>query len=186
MPLTVNAVPITLGEPAGWAAIVRDPQGRTVPQLGQDQTEWCWAACAQMVLRFYGDDAVRQCDLATELFGNPTCCADPSSALCNEPAQVPDIAGVYTRRGRNANLVNGSVPFATLQAEINANRPVEVGFAWNDGTCHQALLCGWNVDATGPLLLVHDPWWHSGAVYYVNLVAAYGSGSWQWTWVSIA
>jgi len=163
-----------------WAATV------SVPQINQEQTEWCWAACAQMVLQFYGDSTVQQCDLATQLFGEPTCCSDPSSALCNEPAQVPDIAGVYASRGRNANLVIGSVPFETLQDEINANRPVEIGFAWNDGTGHQALVCGWNVDDTGPYLLVNDPRWGSGAVYYVNLVAAYGWGSWQWTWVSMA
>jgi len=165
-----------------WAAVARNA-GKTVPQIPQAQPEWCWAACAQMVLQFYGQ-TVQQCELASKLFGQ-ACCDDPGSLLCNDPAQVPDIAGVYRQWGRNAVLVQGQVSFETLQSEINANRPVEIGFAWNNGGGHQVLVCGWNIDSTGPYLLVNDPEWGSGAVYYVNLQAAYGWGSWQWTWQSI-
>jgi len=184
MPLASEPVGINVSEGTGWAAIVKDPAGNPVPQIFQERTEWCWAACAQMVLQFYGDASVQQCDLATQLFGEP-CCANPDSPLCNEPAQVPDLAGVYANRGRNAVLVPGYVPFETLQDEINANRPVELGFVFNNGTGHQVLVCGWNIDATGPYLLINDPQLGSGAVYYVNLQAAYGWGSWQWTWQSI-
>ena len=179
MPIKV-AAPVKLAAPSPWAARI------DVPQITQEQTEWCWAACAQMVLCYYGNKAVHQCDLASRLFGQP-CCKDPSSALCNEPAQVPDIASIYTdwKRPSMPKYVHGNVPFQTLQDEINAKRPVEVGFTWNDGTGHQAIICGWDIDGTGPLLLVNDPRWGSGAVYYANLVIAYGWGSWEHTWTSI-
>jgi hypothetical protein len=185
MALATDPVNIDGSGTGAWAAVVKDPAGNPVPQISQEQTEWCWAACAQMVLQFYGNSSVQQCDLASKLFGEP-CCANPDSPLCNEPAQVPDLAGVYAQWGRNAVLVPGDVPFETLQSEINANRPIEIGFIWNDGTGHQVLVCGWNIDGTGPYLLVNDPKWGSGAVYYSNLQAAYGWGSWKWTWQSIS
>jgi hypothetical protein len=184
MPLTTEPASIDGTDVAGWAGLVRNASGSPVSQIFQEQTEWCWAACAQMVLKFYGNDAMQQCDLASRLFGR-SCCDDPGSPLSNEPAQVPDIAGVYGQWGRSALFVQGQVPFETLQNEINANRPVEIGFQWNDGTGHQVLVCGWNIDSTGPYLMVNDPQWGSGAVYYVNLQAAYGWGSWLWTWQSI-
>jgi hypothetical protein len=180
MPIKV-AAPVKLTVPSLWA------QRIAVPQFSQEQSEWCWAACAQMVLRYYGNNAVRQCDVAARLFGQPGCSENPSSSLCNEPAQVQDIAGVYSDWGRpTPQYVNGSVPFKTLQSELNAKHPVEVGFIWKDGTGHQVIICGWNIDTTGPLLLVNDPRWGSGGVYYTNLVLAYGWGSWQDTWISLA
>jgi Papain-like cysteine protease AvrRpt2 len=162
-----------------------DSQGRTVPQISQKETKWCWAACAQMVLQFYGK-AVEQCSLAAQLFGYLGCCSEASSPLCNNPAQVPDIADVYTGNGYTATLINDSIPFEALQTEINANHPVEVGFDWNNNNGHQVLVCGWSIDSTGPLLLVNDPAYGSGAVYYVNLLVAYGWGSWRWTWTGLA
>lgn len=175
-----KAALVPIAEPPPWAGQV------DIRYIKQEQTNWCWAACAQMVLRRFGNSTVRQCDLAHRLFGEPSCCDNPSSPLCNEAAQVPDIAGVYSAWGRKKpEYVGKSVPFETLQNEINAKRPVEVGFIWKDGTGHQAIVCGWDVDDTGPLLLVNDPKYGLGAVYYVNLKLAYGWGTWRHTWISI-
>jgi len=127
---------------------------------------------------------VKQCELAGKLFGQ-LCCQNPSSLLCNEPAQVQAIAGIYLawNRPHAPQFVNGAVPFGTLQTEINAKRPVEVGFLKN-GTGHQAILYGWDQDSTGPILLVNDPQNGSGVIYYKNLLAAYVSGAWTYTWLS--
>ena len=172
MPLATSPQIIESGDSTvAWAAVARNGGG-TVPQIAQAQPEWCWAACAQMVLQYYGQ-SIQQCELASGLFGEP-CCDDRDSLLCNEPAQVTDLAGVYQKWGRNAAFIQGQVPFETLQSEIKANRPIEIGFSWSDGGGHQVLVCGWNIDSTGPYLLVNDPKWGSGAVYYVNLQAAYG------------
>jgi hypothetical protein len=185
MPLGTDPVSIdTNGSPtAEWAAIVHDGNGNPIPQIYQEQTEWCWAACAQMVLQFYGEDAP-QCALATQLLGE-ACCDNPSDPLCNEPAPVPNLASLYGVWGHNAVLANGDVSFETLQDEVGINQPVEIGFSWGDGTGHQILVCGWNIDSQGGYLLVNDPRWGSGPVYYVNLQAAYGWGTWLYTWSSI-
>ena len=185
MPLAVEPTSITLSDQSAWAKVVTDSQNRNVPQIPQEQTEWCWAACAQMVLQFYGTD-VQQCSLASQLFGIPNCCSKPAPELCKNPAQVPDIASVFTDNGRSApTFVDDNVTFETLQSEINENRPVEIGFDWGNDNGHQVLVCGWRIDAVGPLLLVNDPLYGCGPVYYVNLVAAYGWGVWRWTWMGL-
>jgi Papain-like cysteine protease AvrRpt2 len=185
MPLETSPIGIDTVDPAaGWAAVVRDGSGNLVPQIYQEQTEWCWAACAQMVLQFYGNFTVGQCDLASQMFGE-SCCGNPSAPLCNKPSQVPTLANIYTPYGHSAVLIQNYVPFETLQSEINANRPVEIGLNWGNETGHQLLVCGWDIDSLGQRLLVNDPLQGTGPVYYVNLLRAYGWGYWQYTWQSI-
>jgi hypothetical protein len=173
-PIRIQVVPPALG----GAAL-------NVPEIKQEQTQWCWAACAQMVLRFYGNGAVRQCEFANWLFGQSGCCQAPGTSLCNRPCQVTDVVRVYAAWAKTCSYVPSNVAFATLQAEINAGRPVEVGYRWNGGGGHVAIVCAWDINATGPFLRVNDPWYGSGGVYYSNLLTAYGLGSWQWTWIAI-
>jgi hypothetical protein len=185
MPIATSPTNLSVSDAtAGWAALVKDAYGNPVPQIPQAQSNWCWAACAQMVLRFYGNDTVQQLDIASRFFG-PESCADPGSDLCNSAAQVDYLALVYSQWGRKVAYTPDKVSFDILQSEINANRPVEIGFQGDDGNGHQVLVCGYNFDSTGPYLLVNDPLWGSGAVYYDNIVVAYGQGSWQWTWQMI-
>jgi hypothetical protein len=54
-----------------------------VPYFHQQQTNWCWATCAEMVFHYYGVNLVRQCDMATAQFGG-NCYASPSSSACNQ------------------------------------------------------------------------------------------------------
>lgn len=156
-----------------------------VPQIKQEQTQWCWAACADMVLDYYGNAGARQCDFVNWLFAQSSCCNVPSSSLCNKPCAVGDVCRVYNQWSLNCFNTASSVPFATLQSEINAERPTEVGYAWSGGGGHVAIIRGWDFNATGPLLLVNDPYYGSGGVYYTDLLTAYGLGTWQWTWTGI-
>jgi len=54
-----------------------------VPYFRQEQTNWCWAACCEMVFHYYGDAGIRQCDMATAQFGGD-CCTAPASSGCNQ------------------------------------------------------------------------------------------------------
>ena len=63
MPLGVKkGKSISFTEPIPTGKIIN------VPQIAQEQSNWCWAACVEMVLRYYGELAVQQCELANELF----------------------------------------------------------------------------------------------------------------------
>jgi hypothetical protein len=134
-----------------------------------------------MILRFYGNGAVRQCDLASTLFG-AACCSAPSSSLCNQGATPTQQLTVLNAYGRTGTNVSSQVSFSTIQFEINAQRPLTAGIHWNGGGGHRVVVRGWcdpqNVD-------VADPWYAGGVVNYSDLQTGYGMGTWYGTMTNI-
>jgi hypothetical protein len=187
MPLATDPVELA-SEPALVApastfvspAIAQEPQGTL---------EWCWAACTVMVLRHCGNGTAQQGDVVNRFLGLTTCNLSPPDDACNQPAPIDQISAIYVSWGRNSVFVDGSVAFEgaqpSLATEMNAQRPVEIGFSYNGGGGHVALANGYSRDSVGPMVYVNDPIYGPGFVYYVNLAQAYGLGSWTWTWVSL-
>ena len=162
-----------------------------VPQIKQEQPNWCWAACAEMVLLYYGGPATRQCDFANEIFGRTECCLKPSSPNCNRPCEMPDVSNLYSSNHIHNRLVDKSVPFSKLQSEIDAGRPVEVVYFWRDWgkPGHSVIVRGWRTDGKEEFVHVNDPadspTTMSGIVAYSELLAPYAEGDWTYTWVEI-
>ena len=170
---------------SGTVIVAAPPLGVTnlnVPLIKQEQTEWCWAACADMVSDFYGNAAVCQCEFANWLFGLSDCCSVPSSSLCNRPAEVTDVCGVYNAFGVQCASSSGTISLAALQYEIDQGRPIEAGLAWTGGGGHAVLVYGY--DDHGKVH-VHDPMYGQVAIPYTDLVSAYGHGSWFWTFTNL-
>lgn len=187
MPLKASAlsIPVTT-PPAGTAAVNGGAQlVPPLPQVSQRAEEWCWAACIQMVLNRLGVN-VQQCDIVNKVLNQAICCDTPEAEACNQPVGPGDIVSTYQKCGHQAQQITQPVSFEELQSEILAGRPVEVGMAWAGIGGHVAMIQGATIGPQGPLLLVNDPKYGSGSVYYVNLLRAYGLGTWQWTWVSIS
>jgi hypothetical protein len=139
-----------------------------------------------MVLNRFGMP-VQQCEIVNTQFGIGICCVTPDDGACNQGVEPGDIALVLEKFGHHAQVVASAIPFEGLQSEIiGGNRPVEVGLAWAGIGGHVAVVWGVGMGPQGQVLLVNDPKYGSGSVYYVNLLRAYGLGTWQWTWVGIA
>jgi hypothetical protein len=173
---------IPTGAPSAGVAQLVPP----LPMVLQRAEEWCWAACLQMVLNRSGVN-VQQCDVVNKVFNETICCATPEDEACNQPVDPADIVSAYEKCGRHAQLITSPIRFEDLQDEIAVRgRPVEVGMAWAGVGGHVAMVWGAGIGSQGPVLLVNDPKYGTGFVYYVNLLRAYGLGSWQWTWVSIS
>jgi hypothetical protein len=153
-----------------------------VAWIKQEQTQWCWAACAEMVLGYHGNLSVRQCDLANWLFGLSDCCTVPSSSLCNRPCQVADVCRVYNAFGVRCHSGSGTISQGAIRLELDQDRPVEPGIAWNGGGGHVVVVRGYYDDGK---VHVNDPWQGSGAIIYADLVQAYGMGSWFWTFTDL-
>jgi hypothetical protein len=139
-----------------------------------------------MIAYYYQQTLTDQCVLAKVLFPGTDCCQDPGP--CNYPIDLAKVKQVFRSFGRSAPFVSSQVDFGDLQAEILAGRPVQVGYSFNDGNNHVAVLAGVSQDNIGPLVWVNDPdpnHSYRGWVYYSNLQVAYGFGSWQWTWMPI-
>ena len=72
MPLRKTGIPIrTLrGRRVAKRAVAAAPLPTPmlpVPFFAQEQTQWCWAACSQMVAAFMKKPPVKQCELANFL-----------------------------------------------------------------------------------------------------------------------
>ena len=156
-----------------------------VPMHKQEQPQWCWAGAALMILHYYGRFDARQCGLADWAFGLNFCCVDPSSSACNRPLGDPHITRLFHSYSLTASYSRRPVPHHTLQFEIDANRPAQIGWTWNGGTGHVVVVVGWGVNKTGPFFLIYDPDGGSGGIYYDDLLDAGGYGVWDATWTGI-
>lgn len=153
----------------------------TMAYMQQQQNNWCWAACCEMVFHHAGvNTTVSQCDMATAQFGG-ACCSAPTSAACDQGNWPENTYGHYafhyTKR-------QNSISLADVQAEINANRPVEIYYAWNGGGAHVALIVGYYANGD---VEVYDPWGSYGpgrrAFSYVQ--SAYNLGAWTLSYTDL-
>ncbi len=149
-----------------------------VPYVRQEQSQWCWAGCAQMVANYLGNKKVRQCELANFLHRQTKCCQQPSSSSCNRPSSYAGVGHVYGHLRINCISHTWAVNAQTVVRELVATRPVEIGLLWNGGGGHVALIRG--VTAEG-LFAVHDPAFGSGLFTYLALYNAYGGGRWSYS-----
>lgn len=165
----------------------------------QMASNWCWAASAQMVLRFMGFTSVKQCDIANIMGNRRDCCQPlgpvPESGpiVYNHACDAADVTRVY-KDGWNVDSVaqEGVLPFEMLEQEINEQRrPVEVGIQWAHGKGrHLVVIYGCQLnDANEQLLHVRDPLpdYCEGQVLYDELMNSYlGQGTWIYSWSAIA
>ena len=188
-----NEVPLKVkrGKSINFREPLPNEKTINVPQIKQEQSNWCWAACTEMVLHYYGGTTTRQCDFVNELFDRTECCLEPSSPNCNRPCGIQDISNLYSSKHIHNKLVDKAVPFSKLQSEIDANRPVEVVYFWRDWEepGHSVIVHGWRTDGKGEFVHVNDPadspTTMSGIVAYSELLVPYGKGDWTYTWIEI-
>jgi hypothetical protein len=127
----VVAVAIILACLAVGASAANGGRRLVVPKRAQQESNWCWAACAQMVME-KGGHSVTQCAQAiNRCLPNPCACAEcasqganpcsanPSQQTCNTGGW-PDFPcfGFTSYHTNDAALSWGSV-----KSEIDANRP---------------------------------------------------------------
>src|SRR5450755_5091717 len=100
----------------------------------REQSEWCWAAVSASISSYFGGPAGPaggpwlQCQVASSVLGQPDCCADGSTASCNQDWYLQD--GLTCVNHLGGPPVVGPSPFAYVQQEIDANRPVAVRIGW--------------------------------------------------------
>ncbi len=88
-----------------------------------------------------------------------------------------------------SKCVDKNVPFATLQSEIDADRPVEVAFYQRrKEKGHLVIIRGWYITEVEKFVHVNDPKDSNGAsriVVYSDLLDDYEEGKWMYTWLEI-
>ncbi len=149
-----------------------------VPHRYQEQTNWCWAGCSEMIYIFLGITTWHQCHMAQVLFG-ADCCSAPSSGVCNQgnwPGNALDLVAIRWV------LHNTTWSMWGVRHELAGNRPLICYYEWTGTGAHVAVIRG--IYDNGDLD-VHDPWYGPGRRTYDNILHAYGYGTWTKTYTGI-
>lgn len=95
-----------------------------IPNVRQENTNWCWAACSISILRYYGKDAgISQCTFV-KWVKSPFYCP-------NEPAYCYEVQSGLAHWGVCSDHT-GSLPFSTIIAETyTSRRPIIALWMWN-------------------------------------------------------
>jgi hypothetical protein len=159
------------------------PSGTTLAFTMQHQleTEWCWAAVSTSVSLFYlSGSSWTQCKVVEAELGEDSCCDDGRTKECNIPWYLQKA---LTRTGNLNAMSAGSLPYASVNAEIKHGRPLGCRIGWTLGGGHFVVIHGYinkHVGAaTETWVEVADPWYGASSLPYNDFRTKYqNSGSW--------
>jgi hypothetical protein len=178
----------------GVIAVVLGPtsgSGRSGPSMPfqvetQQESNWCWAAISSAVDRYYSPYSfLTQCEVAAEMPGlQQDACIDPEQN--NDPEALQTALDVI---GRGYTPKTLGIDFKTLQAEIDAGRPVCVRIEWTGGGAHFVVLCGYQEWTSGVNTLetvdVADPFYPDSTRSFNDFPESYhGGGIWSHTYLT--
>ena len=173
--MAIRAQQLTPIPLAGIAQMTLAPPGApVVPYVQQSETNWCWAACGEMIMRPKAIPQTR-CSLASSQF-TLQCCPSPGApSACNRGAW-PHLA--YPGAGLPTTRTTSQLKQSFVSAELAAGRPVQVCYQWTGSrSTHVALIVD---EYPNGDFEVFDPW-HSygrGRRQFSQIQNAYGLGTW--------
>jgi hypothetical protein len=153
----------------------------------QEQTNWCWDATSQCVLKYYGT-VVSQCAIAewarthaTDYnFGSVNCCSDASQG-CNHANYLwgggSGMREILNNWGLSASVYSRQMYLSEINAQLDAYRPFVINWMWTSGGGH--VLIGYGIDRTQ--LNYMDPWPGEGLkIASYDWVVASSDHSWSY------
>ncbi len=177
MPLKVSSgkkIPSSLPPPGSIDLIL------AIPYRQQNMTNWCWAACCEMVFIHYGINNVTQEQIVSFELGDQ-CPLDqnPLPSSCNQ-ARWPDRS--YSNWNIKYDRVQRALSKDELQDQLDVGQPIEPYFLWNSGNSHVAIVRGYYSNGD---VEVHDPWFETSRCSYEYVLSAYDLGDWVLTYTNI-
>jgi hypothetical protein len=160
-----------------------------ISRVEQAQSEWCWAACGEMIAKhlYY---KVNQCMFANAYLKGKAFCVDAclSPGKCNYPCQVDKIAGVYAQFQIACTFVGQPAsPSRLAQEIIDAKQPIMAKLTFDNGAGHVVLLTGYSQNESGKVYVIDTRAdYGEGWLDYETLVQAHGYGAWTASWIGIS
>jgi hypothetical protein len=150
----------------------------------QQQSQWCWAAVAVSVAGFFGNNGWTQCSVVNAELGRGDCCNQQLPGSCNV---VWLLDRALNRVGHFNPPVQGALlPVASVQTEINADRPIGCRIGWSGGGGHFVVLSGYDFGGASDFVDVQDPWYGPSVVNYSTFASSYQSnGSWTHSYLLV-
>lgn len=155
-----------------------------IENIPQDRAAWCYAACAEMILRYYGI-AKNQCAVAS-IVKAAACCpsADAEPVCLADGCEDSDFERMFNDSGLISNSFllefrTEGLNLNVLQAEILAGRPVEAIIQWRDVDSSHAVVI---TAMIGDMFFVNDPLQtYGGWSNYDFIINGFGLGEWDRT-----
>ncbi len=144
----------------------------------QDQTNWCWAAVAASVVRYYhADTQWTQCRIAEGELQRADCCDGEDGGLCNVYGFLP--SALYRVGCLKVWDIGKRALLEQLCAEIDEQRPLCARVQWQGGGAHFVAIVGYLED--GDLIAVEDPFWGPSDIAYNTFCTHYTTQQGSWT-----
>lgn len=140
--------------------------------LSQEQSNWCWAAVVQALLRRDGELLSQEAIVTAHLqrTGRTYSCTPPNSTrqeggVCTEGSCTSScndehsIKVALTELGLFDSLLSEfeAPDFDQIRREIHAQRAVPCHITWTSGEGHIVLVCGWSLKQGERYVDVLDP-----------------------------
>ena len=123
----------------------------------QAQSNWCWAAVAEVIDTFYAGAAQhRQCHIVNGVLQRNDCCVVPGSVRCDVPASLEDALKHISRWAGTHSFAQ---TWTHVDMELGKGRPVGVLVKLIGGGGHFVTITG-NGTQANQVLTVDDP--HQG------------------------
>jgi len=144
----------------------------------QQQTQWCWAAVAVSVARYYTPwTRWTQCQMVNQELGQTTCCTNGSTTQCNQP-NVLDSP--LQRAGVLDHMIGSDSGIGDIRSEIDASRPLCWRIGWSGGGGHFAVIEGYRL-LPQAWVAVDDPWYGQSDLPLSTLTGGAYQGTGDWT-----
>ncbi|MEP7168532.1 MAG: T9SS type A sorting domain-containing protein [Bacteroidota bacterium] len=140
-----------------------------VPEVIQEQNQWCWSGVSKCILDYYGYPQL-QCDIAEYArivitwtsFGTQNCCVNPNAG-CNywnyNWGAAGSIQDILIHFGNIQNYgVGSALSLSQINTEISINHPFVVRWGWTTGGGHFVVGHGVNGNDVNYM----NPWFGEG------------------------
>ena len=144
-----------------------------VPVIGQETSQWCWAAGGEMCMDFLGTN-VAQCDEANKRFGMTNCCNNPVPNACV-------LAGwpQFNKYNFTVDVTSGGTPLSwnSLRHQIDCRKsPFCFSWGWSGGGGHLMVATGYFAVGGQNYVVINDPLPVGAGSQYVRTYARFVSG----------
>lgn len=102
-----------------------------ISRCQQLESKWCWAACAQMLGKYYGNN-VSQPDIVKAVKGKRV----------NEGGEPHEVVSAIKYAARRDSAYAGMIPFAGMERELYYGKPFVIRMQWNTGGGHVLVVSG--------------------------------------------
>lgn len=151
----------------------------SVKKYAQEKSNWCWAACSQMMGNYY-----------LKNYSQSTICKHVKGKVVNKGASLKEVTKALQYSTKKPVVQGGRIAFKGIRKALKNKKPLVLRMQWNVGGGHVYVVSGAR-DASGPqlkgLYLINPVKGHANAwAGYASLVngvsLASGTGYYSHSW----